>query len=79
MHMCGNKNPGVRIQYVHTILVMKFVLHALYTVPHVRVQSEVFFGLQCYIYIQINKTALIRDTHMYYSISIIKDIFCLIL
>ncbi len=37
MRMCGYKNPGV--------LMMKFVSRALYAVPRVRVQSEVYFGL----------------------------------
>ncbi len=36
----GYKNPGAR-----TILMMKFASRALYAVPHVRVQSEVYFGL----------------------------------
>ncbi len=34
-----------RTQYAHTILMMKFTSRALYVVPRVRVQSEVYFGL----------------------------------
>ncbi len=43
--MCGYKNPGVRVEYVRTILMTKFTSHALYTVPRVHVQSKVYFGL----------------------------------
>ncbi len=38
-------NPGVRVQYAHTILMTKFMSRALYAVPHVCLQSEVYFGL----------------------------------
>ncbi len=41
----GYKNPGVRVQYARTILMTKFASRALYAVPRVRVQSEVYFGL----------------------------------
>ncbi len=45
----GYKNPGVRVQYTRTILMTKFASRALYAVPRVRIQSEVYF----YIYISI--------------------------
>ncbi len=41
----GYKNLGVHVQYAHTILMIKFASRALYAVPRVRVQSEVYFGL----------------------------------
>ncbi len=42
---CRYKHPGVRIQYARTIVITAFASHALYAVPRVRVQSEVYFGL----------------------------------
>ncbi len=41
--MCDLRVPGVRVQYVGTILMSKFASRALYAVP--RIQSEVYFGL----------------------------------
>ncbi len=40
------KNLGVSLQYARTILMTKFTSRALYAIPRVRVQSEVYFGLQ---------------------------------
>ncbi len=37
--------PGEHVQYARTILMTKFASRALYAVPRVRVQSEVYFGL----------------------------------
>ncbi len=41
----GYKNLGVRVQYARTILMTKFVSRALYAIPRVCIQSEVYFGL----------------------------------
>ncbi len=43
--MQWHASPGVRVQYAHTILMMKFASRPLYAVPRVHVQSEVYFGL----------------------------------
>lgn len=40
------KNPAVRIQYVNTLLMMKFALRGLYADPHVCIKIEVYFGLK---------------------------------
>ncbi len=39
------QKSGMRVQYAHTILMRKFASRALYAVPRVCVQSEVYFGL----------------------------------
>ncbi len=49
MRMCDYKNPGMRIQYARIILMMKFPSRALYAVPRVCVQSQVYFGLNTQI------------------------------
>ncbi len=40
----GYKNLGVCVQYACTILLTKYY-SALYAVPRLRLQSEVYFGL----------------------------------
>ncbi len=45
----GYKNRVVRVQYARTVLMTQFASRALYAVPHVRVKSEVYFGLKCII------------------------------
>ncbi len=42
----GYKNLGLRVQYACTILMMKFASRALYTVPRIHIQSEVYFDLK---------------------------------
>lgn len=39
------QNLVVRIQYAHTLLMMKLTSHTLYTNPRVRVKGEVYFVL----------------------------------
>ncbi len=50
MRMCDYKNPGMRIQYACIILMTKFASRALYAVPRVCVQSQVYFGLNTQIF-----------------------------
>ncbi|ROI15502.1 Voltage-dependent calcium channel subunit alpha-2/delta-1 [Anabarilius grahami] len=44
----GYKNPVVRIQYAHTLLMTKFASLALYADPRVCVKSKLYFGLYNY-------------------------------
>ncbi len=36
---------NVHVRAAHTILITKFMSRALYAVPHIRVKSEVYFGI----------------------------------